>query len=68
MKQAVMHGGAQSMDAARAALPEVAGPEGGRKLYPLSLHDFSMILSGCGILRLMHEAEKQKHESMHAVV
>lgn len=62
------NGGVQSLDAAKAALPEITGLDAGHRLYQLILHDYTMILNGCSILKLMTEAEKQKHESMHAVV
>ena len=68
MKQAVMYGGVQSMDGAKAALLEVAHLSEDHKLAKLILHYYEMILDGCSILKLMQEAEKQKHESMNAVV
>lgn len=62
------NGGVQSVDAANAVLPELTGLDADSRLYQLILHYYSMIMSGCDILRLMAEAEKQKHASMRAVV
>lgn len=62
------NGGVQSMDGAKAALLEVAHLSEDHKLAKLILHYYEMILDGCSILKLMQEAEKQKHESMNAVV
>ena len=62
------NGGVQSMDGAKAALLEVANLSEDHKLAQLILHYYEMILDGCSLLKLVSEAEKQKHESMNAVV
>ena len=62
------NGGVQSMDAAKMALCEVSALGENHKLAKLILHYYEMILDGCSLLKLVSEAEKQKHESMNAVV
>lgn len=62
------NGGVQSMASARVALWEVSGLEEDHPLAKLILHYYEMILDGCSLLKLMTEADKQKHESMHAIV
>ena len=62
------NGGVQSMDGAKAALLEVAHLPQDHQLAKLILHYYEMILDGCSLLKLMLEADKQKHESMNAVV
>lgn len=62
------NGGVQSMDGAKAALLEVAHLSEDHKLAKLILHYYEIILDGCSLLKLVSEAEKQKHESMNAVV
>jgi mannitol-1-phosphate 5-dehydrogenase len=62
------NGGVQSMEGAKAALLEVAHLSEDHKLAQLILHYYEMILDGCSLLKLMQEAEKQKHKSMGAVV
>jgi len=62
------NGGVQSMDAAKVALCEVSRLDAEHELAKLILHYYEMILDGCRLLKLMLEAEKQKHNSMQAVV
>ena len=62
------NGGVQSMDAARAALPEVSKLAEDHALTQLILHYYEMILDGCSLLKLVSEAERQKHDSMAAIV
>ena len=62
------NGGVQSMEEAKAALLEVSKLAEDHRLAKLILHYYEMILDGCSLLKLMQEAEKQKHESMQAVV
>ena len=62
------NGGIQSMDAAKAALLEVSQLTEEHKLAKLILHYYEMMLDGSSLLKLVSETEKQKHESMAAVV
>lgn len=62
------NGGVQSMDAAKSALLEITQLEEAHPLTKLILHYYCMLLEGCNLLKLMNEAEKQKHESRPAVV
>ncbi len=62
------NGGVQSMDAARAVLPEVSKLAEDHDLTQLILHYYEMILDGCSLLKLVSEAERKKHESMNAIV
>jgi len=62
------NGGIQSPEGAKAALLEVSGLAEDHKLAQLILHYYRMILDGCSLLKLMQEAEKQKHAGMEAVV
>jgi mannitol-1-phosphate 5-dehydrogenase len=62
------NGGVQSMEEAKAALLEVSKLAEDHRLAKLILHYYEMILDGCSLLKLMQEAEKQKHKSMGAVV
>lgn len=62
------NGGVQSIDAAKAALYEVAKLEDDHPLFKLILHYYAMILGGYSLGKLMTEAEKQKHDSMCPVV
>ncbi len=62
------NGGVQSVDAARAALSEVSKLAEDHALTRLILHYYEMILDGCSLLKLVSEADKQKHESMAAIV
>lgn len=62
------NGGIQSADAASAALAEVAGLDADHKLHQLILYYYNMILSGCSILDLIAEADRQKHKSLSGVV
>ena len=52
----------------KAALLEIAKLAEDHKLAKLILHYYEMILDGCSLLKLMTEAEKQKHKNMQAVV
>ena len=62
------NGGVQSMDAARSALLEVSQLTESHKLTQLILHYYEIILDGSSLLKLVSEAEKQKHANMIAVV
>lgn len=62
------NGGIQSMASAKAALYEVSKLDEHHPLAKLLLHYYAMILDGCSLLKLMTEADKQKHESMQAIV
>lgn len=62
------NGGVQSMDAAAAALAEISQLDTQHRLSGMILHYYGMILDGCSLKKLAKEAEKQKHESMRAVV
>lgn len=62
------NGGIQSMEVAKAALADIAKLDEEHMLSKLILHYYGMILDGCSLLKLANEAEKQKHESMNAVV
>lgn len=60
--------GQQTLDAAKAVLCEVSRLEAEHPLTKLILHYYEMLLAGCNLAQLMAEADKVKHESMHAVV
>ena len=60
--------GVQSLDGAKSALLEVAKLEGEHPLAKLILHFYSMLLDGCSLAKLTAEADRVKHESMHAIV
>lgn len=62
------NGGVQSMEAAKAALAMISQLDAQHRLSRLILHYYGMILDGCSLKKLAAEAEKQKHESMRAVV
>ena len=62
------NGGQQSPEAAQAVLAEVAGLAQDHELSRRILHYYGMILDGCSLADLVAEADKQKHDSMNAVV
>ncbi len=62
------NGGTQSVDAALSVLKEVSGLAEDHALTRLIVHYYEMILEGCSLLKLVAEADKQKHESMAAIV
>lgn len=62
------NGGIQSMEAAKTALTDIAKLDAAHPLSRLIMHYYGMLLDGCSPGKLANEAEKQKHESMHAVV
>ncbi|MBE6974333.1 MAG: mannitol dehydrogenase [Ruminococcaceae bacterium] len=62
------NGGQQSPEAAQAVLAEVAGLAQDHELSRRILHYYGMILDGCSLAALVAEADKQKHDSMNAVV
>ena len=62
------NGGVQSMEVAKAALKELSGLDAEHPLSQLILHYYEMILDGCSLMKLIAEAEKQKHAAMGAVV